>query len=213
MIPKHFHGHEEFRRRLRRLKWMLRPLPRRATIHRYPVLKYFAKTARERSYLWSFRRNQVIRAIYIGSILSLLPIYGLQVIFAFILSLVTRANFMIMCALQFITNPITAVPLYILGFKIGDFLLHPFFEPKSSFSIDDIKQQTDASLIDILKQLFESMGEAGAGEMAAAVKYMFLCMSFGGVVLGYFLGFILSFLYQWSAHRAQEYKRKNLQKS
>ena len=39
---------EEKRRRIRRLKRWLRPLPRRANVRRYPVLNWFAIAARKR---------------------------------------------------------------------------------------------------------------------------------------------------------------------
>ena len=60
-------------RRIRRVKKWLRPLPRRATIHRYPILKFFAESARKRIYLWSFRVENAVPAIYAGCILSLTP--------------------------------------------------------------------------------------------------------------------------------------------
>ncbi|HCR37111.1 MAG TPA: hypothetical protein DIU37_03070, partial [Opitutae bacterium] len=45
--------------RIRRVKKLLRPLPRRANIHRYPFIKWFANAAHKRPYLWSFRTKEV----------------------------------------------------------------------------------------------------------------------------------------------------------
>src|SRR5690606_15820056 len=45
------------RERAARVKRVLRWMPRRATIHRYPILKWFAASARQRPYLWTFRTH------------------------------------------------------------------------------------------------------------------------------------------------------------
>ena len=44
-----------WRQRRRRIRRWLKPLPRRASIHRYPILNRFADFARRRPYLWSFK--------------------------------------------------------------------------------------------------------------------------------------------------------------
>ncbi|MEM8550530.1 MAG: DUF2062 domain-containing protein, partial [Verrucomicrobiota bacterium] len=112
--------------RIRRVKRLLRPLPRRATVHRYPFLKWFAETARKRSYLWSFRRQHVIPTFYVGCILSLMPIYGVQIPFALALALVLRFNLMFMVGTQLLTNPLTFVPLYTAACFIGLQVLYLF---------------------------------------------------------------------------------------
>ena len=98
--------------RRRRLRRLLRPLPRRSNLHRYPIIKWFAEHARKRPFLWSFKRAQVLPALYWGSVISLLPLYGLQVVIALAAALAFRGNLTIMVALQFITNPLTVVPIY-----------------------------------------------------------------------------------------------------
>lgn len=201
MIPKHFHGHLDLHKRIRRLKRILRPLPRKTNVHRYPIIKYFAATARNRSYLWSFKRHYVVRAIYLGSILSLLPLYGLQIALAFALSLASRSNLMVMCALQFITNPLTAVPLYLLCYKVGDLFLDPFLEPVTKLSPAQIESQSHAGLFDMLRNTFATMRDSTPGEMAHAFRYLLLCLTTGGLILGYFVGFTLSFTYQYIAEQ------------
>ena len=59
-----------WRQRRRRIRSWLKPLPRRASIHRYPILNRFADFARRRPYLWSFKDAPVVRAIYLGSLLA-----------------------------------------------------------------------------------------------------------------------------------------------
>ncbi len=106
----------ERRRRVRRL---MRPLPRRSNLARYPILKYFAGPARRMPFLWSYRPEHVRPALYIGSILTLLPLIGAQLVLALAACVVLRGNLPIAAALQFISNPLTAAPLYGLTYAVG----------------------------------------------------------------------------------------------
>lgn len=113
----------EWLQRRKRLRRLLRPLPRRANVHRYPVIKWFAEHARRRPYLWSFKRAQVMPALYVGSVISLLPIYGIQIVVAFAAALLLRANLTVSVALQFLTNPLTVVPVYAFTGWVGATLM------------------------------------------------------------------------------------------
>lgn len=109
----------EWMLRRKRLRRMLRPLPRRGNVHRYPVIKWFAEHAQRRPYLWSYKRAQIIPALYVGSVISLLPIYGIQIIVAFIAALLFRGNLTVFVGLQFLTNPLTVVPVYAFTGWVG----------------------------------------------------------------------------------------------
>ncbi len=109
----------EMRLRVRRVRRFLKPLPRRANVGKYPVIKWFAEAARKRPFLWSFKKSHVIAAFYAGSIVAFLPLYGLQLLVAFWAALFARANLAVTVALQFITNPLTLGPVYYLTYKIG----------------------------------------------------------------------------------------------
>ncbi|MCK7592466.1 DUF2062 domain-containing protein [Pseudomarimonas salicorniae] len=113
---RHF---RELLARRRRLRKLLKPLPRRANVRRYPVLKWFARQAAARPYLWSFRRENVLPAIYMGSVVSLLPLYGVQLVVAVVLAIWLRANLTVTVALQFITNPFTIAPIYLFTTWVG----------------------------------------------------------------------------------------------
>ena len=110
--------HERFAR-LRRVKQVLRFMPRRAMLHKYPLVGRFADAARQRAYLWSLKPESMRPALYAGSILSLLPVMGVQLPLALLLSLLLRANFMVLGGLQFITNPFTAAPIYYATHQLG----------------------------------------------------------------------------------------------
>ena len=115
--------HRQLLERRRRLKRWLRPLPRRTNVGRYPVIKWFADAARRRPWLWSFRRREVMVSIYAGSVLALLPTYGVQVLLGLALAVVLRGNLAVMTALQMVVNPLTIVPIYAATYFIGDALL------------------------------------------------------------------------------------------
>lgn len=115
--------HHQWLRRRKRLRRLLRLLPRRANVGRYPVIRRFAEAARARPYLWSFKRENVLPALYVGSVLAFMPTYGLQVLLAFVVAIFVRANLTIIVALQMITNPITAAPAYLLTHEVGQWLI------------------------------------------------------------------------------------------
>ncbi|MDE0768046.1 MAG: DUF2062 domain-containing protein [Opitutaceae bacterium] len=98
--------------RIRRAKQFLRPLPRKATIHRWPVLKWFAKTARKRPHLWSFRTREVSIALYLGFVIALLPLFGIQFLLAIGAALTLRANLPVIMGAQLLTNPATFFLIY-----------------------------------------------------------------------------------------------------
>ena len=106
------HHHQRWLARRRRLRRLLRPLPRRANLARYPVLKWFAAQARRAAFLWSFKRPNVLASLYAGSVLAFLPVYGLQLLLGFAAALGLRGNLTVMIALQMIVNPLTLVPIY-----------------------------------------------------------------------------------------------------
>jgi len=115
--------HRQWLARRRRLRRWLRPLPRRANVARYPIIKWFAEAARKRPYLWSFKRTHVAASLYAGSVLALMPVYGLQVALALALAIVVRGNLTVMVALQMITNPLTMGPIYYGTHKLGRWLI------------------------------------------------------------------------------------------
>ncbi|MDQ8186065.1 DUF2062 domain-containing protein [Pelagicoccus sp. SDUM812002] len=121
------HHDEEHRSRvhsrIRRTKRFLRPLPRRANLHRWPIIKWFAKAARKTPHLWRFGEREVRMAVYVGSIIAFLPIFGAQFAVAFLLALAVRANLLVIMSVQLVTNPITFAPIYLLTKMFGAWLV------------------------------------------------------------------------------------------
>lgn len=121
--PEHCPVRKERFARIKRVKQMLRYMPRRAVFHKYPLIGRFAEIARRRAYLWSFKYPHMRPAFYAGSILSFLPLMGVQLPIAFALALLFRANFMVLGGLQFITNPFTAAPIYYATHQAGAYVI------------------------------------------------------------------------------------------
>jgi uncharacterized protein (DUF2062 family) len=73
--------------------------------------------------LWSYRRPHTTRAIYVGTILTLLPLYGVSLIAAVLAAFLLRANLGITIGAQFLTNPLTSPPTYVATYFLGDWLM------------------------------------------------------------------------------------------
>lgn len=117
---------QEERIRKRRVRRWLKPLPRRGNLARYPVIRWFRQIAGKAPYLWSFKPPAVLRAIYAGTIIAFLPLYGFQFLLAFGAAVLLRGNLTLMVGLQLITNPFTILPIFAftgwLGLAIMDAL-------------------------------------------------------------------------------------------
>jgi uncharacterized protein (DUF2062 family) len=182
--------------RIARVKRLLRLMPRKATMHKFPVLKWFTKAARKRSYLWCFRVKTVVPAIYAGCILSLLPIYGIQLPLAVALSFLLRANLPILASLQFITNPLTALPAYFTAYQIGRIIMLPFGIDSPSLNMDE------------MKILMDSIRAGNWGYNFNYIGTVWLFTALGGIVLGTFLGTIGSVFYRMAAYEVVVFNDK-----
>ncbi|MEO1368099.1 MAG: DUF2062 domain-containing protein [Acidobacteriota bacterium] len=132
MAPEHDYAADERRHRAERagrfgrLRRLLKPLPRRTNLSRYPVIRHFAAVARRYPDLWSFREGPIRKAIYAGAVIACLPIYGLQILLGLGVAIVLRANLAVMCAFQLITNPLTAGPIYYAAYRTGIWCIRTF---------------------------------------------------------------------------------------
>ncbi|MGB0372517.1 MAG: DUF2062 domain-containing protein [Opitutales bacterium] len=179
-------------KRIRQVKAILRYLPRRASLHRYPVIKWFHKSALKRAYLWSFKTEYVANAIFWGCILAFLPIVGIQIFTAFFLAVFVRGNLPVMIGLQWISNPGTMVPIYFASYKIGDVLFRLIgARPESSLGDEAINEQiTQAS--SSLSSLIEFAQQAKVENLL----YLSSSTILGGFVVGLAIGTVLSQLYK-----------------
>lgn len=179
-----------YRLRLQRIKRLLKPLPRRANLAKYPVIRWFAEFARRRPWLWSFKPAHVTPALYSGAVIGLLPMPG-QVLLGFAAALLLRANFPLIAALCFATNPLTLVPLFTACYVTGYKIIH-WISPGSK----------EFRLVEGLQAM--TQGEfSGAGDIFAAV---FL----GAIPVGLAGGALLHLLWRFGAWEAGVFKAKLL---
>ena len=176
-------------RRIRRVKRWLRPLPRRATIHRYPILKFFAESARKRAYIWSFRVDNAVPAIYAGCIVTLIPIYGLQVVLALLLAVWLRANLPILVGLQVVSNPLTVIPIWFSAYQIGRHFLGVLGVDAAPLA----RREVQTLLYNFTHGLW--------GENIDRLLTVFGVTSLGAIIMGSFFGLIGSISYRIVASR------------
>ncbi len=185
---KNSNDDEKFKR-IRWVKKILRYLPRRASVHNYPVLKHFSEIIKNRSYLWSFRLDDIIPAFYIGWIITLTPIPSIcQIIIALIVAILCRANVMILVGLQLLSNPFTFIFLWAITHKVGVAVVYLL----GSDSVTTLVQDTCATFT-------WSMGNC-----CKTVIRWFATTMLGAIILGLFLGFISSSICKFFVRRAKK---------
>jgi uncharacterized protein (DUF2062 family) len=176
-------------RRIRRVKKWLRPLPRRTNIQSYPILKFFAEATRRRTYIWSFRVENAVPAIYAGSILTLMPLYGIQLPIAFLLALLLRANLPILVGLQVVSNPLTILPIWFAAYQIGQMILSVI-----GLRVDPLNREEVSILLD-------NFINAAWDDKFDNLATVFSVTSLGAIVMGIFFGLTASFAYRIVGNR------------
>jgi uncharacterized protein (DUF2062 family) len=174
---------EDRRRRIRRLKKWMRPLPRRSNVHRYPVLKWFSGMARPRSFLWSFRSREMVTALFLGLIVAFMPLVGIQMLIVFFIAFWFRANLPVIVALQWVSNPFTMGPIYYADYKIGMAMMELF----------GIAPEPNPLLQSDYDWAHFELGDIGS------LLDTFPPMMLGGLALGSFIGLVVAVSYKWLA--------------
>lgn len=107
---------------IRARRWM-RHLPRRSNVARYPGLRRLSRHLLRLPHLWSYKAPYTTRALYMGAVITWLPIMGAQIPISALLAIVLRTNLSIAVGLQLLSNPLTAAPMYGASYKVGQWLL------------------------------------------------------------------------------------------
>ena len=171
-------------RRMRRVKKWLRPLPTSTNIHSYRILRFFAVAARKRTNIWSFRVENAVPAIYAGSILTLMPLYGIQIPSAFLLALLLRANLPIPLGLQVVSNPLTILPIWFAAYQIGQMILSVV-----GLRFDPLNQEE-------VRLLLDNFIYAAWGDKFDNLAATFSVTILGAIAMSIFFGRISSFTYR-----------------
>ena len=122
----------------------------------------------------------MIPALFWGIWIAMLPIVGIQMLVAFFIALIVRANLPMIVALQWISNPFTVAPIYFADYEIGLTLL-------DLLTIDYPRNEILTAKYDWAEFEFSRIGT-----LLDTFPPMFL----GGSVLGISLGVLSVFLYK-----------------
>ena len=101
--------------------WIERLKPSVQKITRHPWVVRYVPALSDPD-LWHLNRRSTARGVAVGLLCGLIP-GPVQVAGAIALSLLWRANFPLAAITTLYTNPFTIVPLYILAYQIGNFVL------------------------------------------------------------------------------------------
>ncbi len=111
----------------------------------YRILKY---------YYYQFVRlratpEEVSRGLALGVFIGMTPTYGFQVAIAILLAIALKENKLAALIGVQITNPLTAVPIYIFNYKVGHFFIPVAaetlaFDPNLSL-VDQVQKLADTS--------------------------------------------------------------------
>jgi uncharacterized protein (DUF2062 family) len=95
------------------------------TPHKAKELKFLQSFTHvlERPELWSLTRYSVAKACAIGMFIGLLPLMSAQMLISGTLAIFFRANLFISVVVVWITNPITAAPIYYFCYRVGLLIL------------------------------------------------------------------------------------------
>lgn len=203
--PLHPHQREHHAR-IRRVKFFLRFMPRRAVFHKYPIFGRFAAAARKRSYLWSFKTIHIRPAIYSGSILSLMPFLGIQLPLALVMAMLLRANFMVLGGLQFITTPVTAPAIYLGTHALGAAII-----ARSGFGHSiEVPEESQPASAEILDTVSKVAADTPPPELRWTQRLgtRINALLLGGLISGLVLGAVLDLLWRIGARQAEAHRRK-----
>ena len=177
----------------RNTKRVLRFLPRKAVLHKYPLIGRFAAQLRRRHYLWSLRREHMRSAYYAGSVISFLPLMGIQLPVALVAALVLRSNFMILGGLQFLTNPFTAAPIYLVTHQVGAAVVEriaPEERHISSVNEQDVLSAGEY-VSETITHPIDDEDTPGPVRWTERVRHALLSLTVGGVLVGFLVGLVL----------------------
>jgi len=139
------------RRKIRQFTARFQPAIDRVTGS--PAIRRYAPALTEPD-LWHLNRRSTARAVAIGLFCGLIP-GPFQIPAALAACLFLRANLPLSIVSTFYTNPLTIVPLYLLAYRYGAFVMHetaPLRPGATTFA-----PPPDASLVETLRALVDWM--------------------------------------------------------
>jgi uncharacterized protein (DUF2062 family) len=105
-----------------KMSWIRSHIPTRESIHRYRLLRPFAKRLSDPS-LWRMTHRSVPRGVALGLGIGVI-IPFMHTIIAAVLAIPLRANVAVAAAVTLVVNPLTIPPMYYAAYRIGSWELH-----------------------------------------------------------------------------------------
>ena len=127
-----------------------------------------ARLLLESSEYWSLNRRNVTRAFALGLLLAFVPL-PVHMVLAALLALLLRLNIPAAVAGTLIVNPLTAVPIYILCYRVGRMLLSA---PPQPFHFEATLHWLSTGLLPIWKPFL--LGCLVVGTLTAVAGYILL---------------------------------------
>src|SRR5215217_9189932 len=104
------------------VQWLKSHVPTRETIHRYRLLRPFARHLTHSS-LWRMTRRSVPRGVALGLFVGvMIPVMHTAI--AALLAIPTRANVAVAALFTLVVNPLTIPFMYVAAYHIGSWELH-----------------------------------------------------------------------------------------
>lgn len=128
-----------------------------------------------RKELWSFQVEPLARGLALGLFVAFTPTMGLQMLLACFLILFFPGNLPIALAACWITNPLTAAPIYYMEYKVGKWLID-LFGVSASETIGDVSH---------IAGIYDVAGAMWAGSVIIGIT---------SAILGYALTYGLFYL-------------------
>ena len=152
--------------------WVRRHIPTRESIHRYRLLRPFAKRLTNPA-LWRMTHRSVPRGVALGLGIGVI-IPFMHTVIAAILAIPLRANVAMAAAFTLVVNPLTIPPMYYAAYRIGSWELH-----HDSHLVDPAAAQRFSS--ELSRFLF------WIHHASAPIALGILTISAGAAALGYLL--------------------------
>jgi uncharacterized protein (DUF2062 family) len=175
------------------MKWLTRHIPTRDTVHRYRLLRPFARHL-SKPELWRLTRRSVPRAVALGLFVGvIIPV--LHTAIAAVLAIPLRANVAITAAFTLVVNPLTIPAVYYVAYRIGAWELHhdaTLVNPAAA-------ERFSSELSRLLFWIHQASGSIALGV---------LTLAFGSALIGYFGSSILWRSWLGSRWRARRQARR-----
>jgi uncharacterized protein len=103
------------------MRWLMRHIPTRETVHEHRLLRPFAPHLAHAS-LWRMTRRSVPRGVALGLFVAVI-IPFMHTVIAALLAIPTRANVAVAALFTLVVNPLTIPPMYYAAYRIGSWEL------------------------------------------------------------------------------------------